>query len=165
MSVFPLLEFKGCTASTNQGKYSCTKAYDGITYTKDNGWGVYSASSTAWAIFVLKWKSSINNIVLVSGQKRPDNRLVSFKVTIKANNKWIIPLGLSIREDTNAQIGSDGTITLTHGLHVFHLDFNLIANAQSIRLDVTKTDAPNNKLVLNEIIPNFFKGKYKQKYS
>ena len=102
----------------------------------------------------------MNDIVLVSGQGRPDSRLLSFKVTIKANNQWIIPLGLSIREDANAQIGSDGTITLAHGIHVLHLDFNLIANVQSIRLDITKTDSQNNKLVMNEIIPNLFKSKY-----
>ena len=160
LTSFALSEFSGCTASTNQGKYSCNKAYDGITYVKDNGWGVHSANSAAvWAIFELAEEASMNDIVLVSGQGRPDSRLLSFKVTIKANNQWIIPLGLSIREDVNAQIGSDGTITLAHGIHVLHLDFNLIANAQSIRLDITKTDSKNNKLVFNEIIPNLFKSK------
>ena len=160
LTSFALSEFGGCTASTNQGKYSCNKAYDGITYVKDNGWGVHSGNSAVWAIFELAEEASMNDIVLVSGQGRPDSRLLSFKVTIKANNQWIIPLGLSIREDANAQIGSDGTITLAHGIHVLHLDFNLIANVQSIRLDITKTDSQNNKLVMNEIIPNLFKSKY-----
>ena len=159
LTSFALSEFSGCTASTNQGKYSCNKAYDGITYVKDNGWGVHSGNSAVWAIFELAEEASMNNIVLVSGQRRPDSRLLSFKVTIKANNQWLIPLGLSIREDANALIGSDGTITLAHGIHVLHLDFNLIANAQSIRLDITKTDSKNNKLVFNEIIPNLFKSK------
>ena len=124
----------------------------------DNGWA-YSAISPAWAIFELAEVTAMNDIVLASGQKRGDHRLISFKVTVKANNQWVIPTGLSIREDANAQIESDGTITLASGIHVLHLDFNLIPNAQAIRLDVTKTDASNNNVVLNEIVPKFFRSK------
>ena len=124
----------------------------------DNGWA-YSAISPAWAIFELAEVTAMNDIVLASGQKRGDHRLISFKVTVKANNQWVTPTGLSIREDANAQIESDGTITLASGIHVLHLDFNLIPNAQAIRLVVTKTDAWNNNLHLNEIVPEFFQSK------
>ena len=60
-----------------------------------------------------------------------------------------------IKTDPIAQIGGDGTVTLASGIRVLQLEFNTVFNVQSIRLDVTKTDASDNNVVVNEIIPKF----------
>ena len=125
---------------------------------RDNGWA-FGGNNPASATFVLAKATKMNAIALFNGQLRTDHRLISFKVTVKANNQWGILTGLSIREDADAQIGNDGTITLDSGIQVIHLDFNLIPNAKKIHLVVFDTDAANNNLVLNEIVPKFFKSK------
>ena len=91
----------------------------------------------------------------MSGQHRNNNRLITFRVTLKVDGQWINLTGLKVNEDTAAQIAYDGTVTLASGIHVLQLEFNTVSNVQSIRLDVTKTDASSNNLVLNEIIPKF----------
>ena len=111
----------------------------------------------AWAIFELKTETTINEISLLNGQKRTDHRLICFQLTIKANNEWFSPTKLSVREDAHAIIESDGKITLNSGIHYLTLDFNTIYKVQAIRLDVIQTDAGNNNVVLNEIIPKFGK--------
>ena len=91
----------------------------------------------------------------MNGQQRNNHRLITFRVTLKVDGQWINLAGLKVKEDPIAQIGHDGTVTLAAGIDVFHLEFNTVSNVQSIRLDVTKTDAHNNNLVVNEIIPKF----------
>ena len=117
----------------------------------DNGWA-YNGGSSAWAIFELTEKSPLNTIVMMSGQERDDHRLIVFRVTLEVDGQWINLTGLKVREDPIAQIGYDGTVTLASGIHVLRLEFNTVSNVQSIRLDVTKTDALNNNVVVNEII-------------
>ena len=94
----------------------------------------------------------MNTLDLMSGQKRNTHRLLIFRVTLKVDGQWINLTGLKVREDPIAQIGYDGTVTLASGIHVLRLEFNTVSNVQSIRLDVTKTDASNNNVVVNEII-------------
>ena len=74
---------------------------------------------------------------------------------MKVNDQWVVPGDLRVKEDPEATIADDGTITLSTGIYVASLSFNPIANVKSVRIDVTKTDAGNNNLVLTEIIPNF----------
>ena len=97
----------------------------------------------------------MNTLIVRSGQQRSDHRLIVFRVTVKVDGQWIILTGLKVREDSTAQIGGDGTVTLASGISVLQLEFNTVFNVQSIRLDVTKTDASNNNVVVNEIIPKF----------
>ena len=149
---FPVIEFSGCSASVNQNNYNCLEAIDGITSVIDNGWA-YNGGSSAWAIFELTEKCSINTLVMMSGQERNNHRLIEFKVTLEVDGQWINLTGLKVQEDPIAQIGGDGTVTLASGIHDLQLEFNAVSNVQSIRLDVTKTDSPTNNVVLNEIIP------------
>ena len=149
----------GCSASVNQNGYNCLEAIDGITNVKDNGWA-YDGHSPAWAVFELTEKRKINTLVLLSGQQRGDHRLIIFRVTLKVDEEWIDLAGLKVKEDLDAHVGYDGTITLESGIHVLQLEFNTVSNVQSIRLDVTKTDASNNNVVFNEIIPNYSYGRY-----
>ena len=154
-----ILEISGCSASNNQEDYNCKEAFDGITNGLLNGWA-YNAKSPAWVVFDLKKKSPINSLALMNGRQRNDHRLINFKISMKMNdNQWINPNGLSVREVSNADIGVGGTISLKSGLHVLNLDFKTIENVKSIKLDVTKTDASNNNVVLNEIIPKFIESK------
>ena len=118
----------------------------------DNGWS-YSGGSSAWAIFELTEESLMNTLVLMSGQEKSDHRLIEFKVTLEVDGAWINLTGLKVQEDPNAQIGEDGTVTLASGIHDLQLEFNSVYNVTSIRLDVTKTDASDNNVVVNEIIP------------
>ena len=74
---------------------------------------------------------------------------------MKVNDEWVTPVDLHVIEDSEAIIANDGTITLSTGIYVASLSFNPISNVKSVRIDVTKTDASNNNLVLTEIIPNF----------
>jgi hypothetical protein len=97
----------------------------------------------------------MNTLVMMSGQNRNDHRLIVFRVTLKVDGQWINLTGLEVQEDPIAQIGGDGTVTLASGIHVLQLEFNTVYNVQSIRLDVTKTDAWNNNVVVNEIIAKF----------
>ena len=97
----------------------------------------------------------MNTFVLMSGYQRGDHRLIIFRVTLKVDEQWIDLTGLKVKEDPNAHVGYDGTITLESGIHVLQLEFNKVSNVQSIRLDVTKTDSPDNNVVLKEIIPKF----------
>ena len=97
----------------------------------------------------------MNTLVMMSGQERDDHRLIVFRVTLEVDGQWINLTGLKVKEDPIAQIGEDGTVTLASGIQILHLEFNTVSNVQSIRLDVTKTDASSNNLVLNEIIPKF----------
>ena len=157
-SIVLLLEFIGCSASVNQSGYNCLEAIDGITNVIDNGWakGWQPPTSSAWAIFELREKERMNTLVMMSGQKRNNNhRLIVFRVTLKVEGQWINLTGLKVQEDPSAQIGEDGTVTLASGIDVLQLEFNTVSNVQSIRLDVTKTDAKNNNVVINEIIPKF----------
>ena len=142
------------------------EAIDGITNIYDNGWWASLYNSPAWAVFELTEKTKINSLVLMSGQARPEHgpfwSLSNFKVTLKVNGQWINLTDLEVKEDPNAQIGDEGTITLTTDIlnqrlrrRVLQLDFNTVSNVQSIRLDVMKADIPNNSLVVNEIIPKF----------
>ena len=141
---------------------------DGISNVYDNGWWAFLSNSPAWAVFDRTEKTKINSIVLMSGQKRHGPGLLwslfNFKVTLKVDGQWINLTDLKVKEDPNAQIGDEGTIKLTRGgIQVLQLDFNTVSNVQSIRLDVMKTDVPNNNLVVNEIIPKFTQreGKFK----
>ena len=150
------LEIIGCTASLRgEGEYGgCDRAFDGIN---NNSYWIENGIGPLWVIFELAEESPINQIVLVNGNKNY-NRLISFKITIKANELWTTLTGLSIREDANAHVGSDGTITLASGIHVIHVNFNLISNAQSIRLDIYETEEEffyGRTVVLDEIIPRF----------
>jgi hypothetical protein len=97
----------------------------------------------------------MNTLVLMSGQGRNDHRLIVFRVTLTVDGQLINLTGLRVREDPLAQIGDDGTVTLAHAWHILQLEFNTVSSVQSIRLEVTKTDASNNNVVLNEIIPKF----------
>ena len=97
----------------------------------------------------------MNTLVVMSGQQRNDHRLISFRFSLKVEGQWINLHGLKVKEDPVAPIGHDGTVTLASGIHVLQLEFNTVSNVQSIRLDVIKTDASNNNVVLNEIIPKF----------
>ena len=144
----------GCSASVNQNGYNCLEAIDGITNVKNNGWA-FDGHSPAWAVFELTEKTKMNTLVLMSGYQRGDHRLIIFRVTLKVDEQWIDLTGLKVKEDPNAHVGYDGTITLESGIHVLQLEFNKVSNVQSIRLDVTKSDAPNNNVVFNEIIPKF----------
>ena len=100
----------------------------------------------------------MNALLVMSGQHRNDHRLTVFKVTLEVDGQWINLTGLKVQEDPNAQIGGDGTVTLASGIHEIQLDFNAVSNVQSIRLDVTKTDASNNHVMVNEIIPKLEHG-------
>ena len=147
-------DFVSCTASRNQGSYSCEEAFDGIVQTAGNGWA-YDAVSPAWAIFELSDETKITSLRLISGIDRNNHRLITFKISMKVDDNWLVPGDVRVKEDSKAVIGNDGTITLSTGIDVASLSFNPISNVKSVRIDVTKTDASNNNLVLTEIIPNF----------
>ena len=125
----------GCSASVNQNGYNCLEAIDGITNVKNNGWA-YDGYSPAWAVFELREKRKMNTLVLSSGQQRGDHRLIIFRVTLKVDEQWIDLAGLKVKEDPNAHVGHDGTITLVlsmsfypHFIQIlsrFCLDFILI---------------------------------------
>ena len=74
------------------------------------------------------------------------------------DEQWINLTALKVKEDPTAQIGEDGTVTLALGIHELQLEFNTVSNVQSIRLDVTKTDASNNNVMVNEITPKLEHG-------
>ena len=95
----------------------------------------------------------MNTLVIFNGQVHGTFRLIIFRVTLIVDGQWINLTGLKVQEDPIAQIGGDGTVTLASGIHDLQLEFNAVSNVQSIRLDVTKTDASNNNVVVNEIIP------------
>ena len=120
----------------------------------DNGWA-YNGGSSAWAIFELSETSTMNTLVMMSGQERDDHRLIVFRVTLEVDGQWINLTGLKVQEDPTAQIGEDGTVTLASGIDDLQLEFTAVSNVQSIRLDVTETDASNNNVVVNEIIPKY----------
>ena len=120
----------------------------------DNGWA-YGGGSFAWAIFELTEKRTMNTLVMMNGQKWNGQRLIIFRVTLIVDGQWINLTGLKVQEDPFAQIGGDGTVTLASGIDDLQLEFTAVFNVQSIRLDVIKTDASNNNVVVNEIIPKF----------
>ena len=146
--------WNGCSASVNQNGYNCLEAIDGIANVQANGWA-YNGGSSAWAIFDLTEKRKMNTLVMMNGQKWNGLRLIIFRVNLIVDGQWINLTGLKVQEDPSAQIGGDGTVTLASGIDILHLEFNTVSNVQSIRLDVTKTDSPDNNVVLKEIIPKF----------
>ena len=153
-------EIVSCTESQSQNNYPCEEAFDGILDGDGNGWAYEAAISVspAWVIFELDKKTKLTSLKLLSGIGGNDHRLITFKATMKVNEKWVVPSALTVEEDSEDLIGNDGTITLNSGIHVVTLGFNPIANVMSIRLEVTKTDnASKNNLRLTEIIPNFLK--------
>ena len=149
-----LLVYSGCSASFNQQNHNCLEAIDGITNALSNGWA-YNGGSSAWATFELTEKTRMNTLVVMSGQQRNTHRLITFRFTLNVDGQWINLHGLKVKEDPVAPIGHDGTVTLASGIQVLHLKFNTVFNVQSIRLDVTETDASNNNVVVNEIIPKY----------
>ena len=146
--------WNGCSASVNQPGYNCLQAIDGITNVL-NGWAYNGGVGGGWAIFELTEKRAMNTLVIFNGQVHGTFRLIIFRVFLKVSGLWINLTGAKVLEDPSAQIGEDGTVTLTTGIEVLHLVFNTVSNVQSIRLDVTKTDGAYNNVVLNEIIPKF----------
>ena len=73
------------------------------------------------------------------------------------NGQWITLTNLKV--NAGAQIVSDTTVALTSSKHEVTLEFDTITNVESIKLEVTQTDAPNNNLVLNEIRLPGYSGK------
>ena len=67
------------------------------------------------------------------------------------NGQWRTLTNLRVKEDSDAQIESDTTVALTSSKHEVTLEFDTITNVESIKLEVTETNAANNNLVLNEI--------------
>ena len=145
--------WNGCSASVNQNGYNCLEAIDGITNIFNNGWAYNGGAGGGWAIFELTEERTMNTLVIKSGQRRSNHRLIVFRVTLKVDEQWINLTDLKVKEDPTAQIGEDGKVTLASGIWNLTLKFYAVSNVQSIRLDVTKTDASNNNVVVNEIIP------------
>ena len=93
----------------------------------------------------ISYKDNTVNVVLAN--------VMASNGVIHVINKVILPEGT--QKEPIAQIEEDGTITLASGIRKLQVEFNTVSNVQSIRLDVTKTDASNNHVVVNEIIPKF----------
>ena len=153
------MKIKSCTASFEQGGFACKEAFNGITNDDGDGWAIapggHQGKIPAWAEFELDQKSEINSLTLMSDH-HGSHRLITFKITLNVQGEWITPNALSIKESPDAPIGSAGTIYLTPpGLPVLTLNFDVVSNVQSIRIDVFETDASNQNLVLREIIPKF----------
>ena len=152
-----LVEFSGCTDSYNNHLelYRCQSAIDGKI------WNYWRAEDLpAWAIFELTEESSMNSIELLNGYKATakNGRFISFKVTLNVDGQWIQPSDLQVKEDSTAQIESDGTVTLNNGINDLTLEFTTVTNVHSIRLDVTKVHSLH--VNLREIIPGFIIGKF-----
>ena len=63
---------------------------------------------------------------------------------------------LKVKDDPEAEVQDDGTITLKSEINNLKLTFDDVENVKSVKLEVTKTDdLVNNNLSLTEIIPNF----------
>ena len=146
--------FSDC--STSDDKYKCIEAFDGVDSVRENGWQ-HMAKSPAWAIFELSEPLTIESLILMNGLQWEHKKLISFKIAFKVDEKWIDSDGLAVKHDPKAQIDSDGTITLTSGLNVLVLNFNPVANVQSVKLDVKETESKHN-FALNEIIPIYSRG-------
>jgi hypothetical protein len=146
--------FSDCSASDDQ--YKCIEAFDGVDNERENGW-LHMANSPAWAIFELSEPLTIESLILMNGLQRSNKKLIRFKIAFQVDGKWIDSDGLAVKDDPMAQIDTDGTITLTSGRNVLVLNFNPVANVQSVKLDVIETES-ENKFSLNEIIPIFSRG-------
>ena len=146
--------FSDCSASDDQ--YKCIEAFDGVDNERGNGW-LHMANSLAWAIFELSQPLTIESLILMNGLQWSNKKLISFKIAFQVDGKWIDSDGLTIKNDPMAQIDTDGTITLMSGRNVLVLNFNPVANVQSVKLDVKETESEHN-LALNEIIPIFSRG-------
>ena len=110
-----------------------------------------------WGNFELAEEEKINSLVLMSGKSATENTygyLISFKVILKVDGQWIQPSDLQVKEDPQAQIANDGTVTLNSAISNLTLEFTTLTNVQSIILNVTNTDDGHN-LWLREIIPGF----------
>ena len=63
---------------------------------------------------------------------------------------------LKVKDDPEAEVQDDGTITLKSEINNLKLTFDDVENVKSVKLEVIKTDdLVNNNLSLTEIIPNF----------
>ena len=63
---------------------------------------------------------------------------------------------MKIKDDPEAEVQDDGTITLKSEINNLKLTFDDVENVKSVKLEVIKTDdLVNNNLSLTEIIPNF----------
>ena len=96
----------------------------------------------------ISYKDNTVNVVLAN--------VMASNGVIHVINKVILPEGT--QKEPIAQIEEDGTITLASGIRKLQVEFNTVSNVQSIRLDVTKTDASNNNVVVNEITPKLEHG-------
>ena len=155
------MKIKSCTASFEQGGFDCKEAFNGITNDDGDGWAIapggHQGKIPAWAEFELDQKSEINSLTLMSDH-HGSHRLIKFKITLFVDGEWIVPSVLSIKEvpDNKYYYNSDGTIGIVKpGYPILTLDFNLVSDVKSIRIDVFETDASNQNLVLREIIPKF----------
>jgi hypothetical protein len=143
--------FSDCSASDDESK--CIEAFDNE---RENGW-LHMANSPAWAIFELSEPLTLESLIILNGLQYSNKKLISFKIAFQVDGKWIDSDGLMIKNDPKAQIDTDGTITLTSGRNVLVLNFNPVADVQSVKLDVIETES-ENKFSLNEIIPIFSRG-------
>jgi predicted transcriptional regulator len=73
---------------------------------------------------------------------------------MKVNGQWINLSALQVKEDPQAQIANDGTVTLNSAISNLTLEFTTLTNVQSIRLDVNKTEDSKTQWI-REIIPGF----------
>ena len=63
---------------------------------------------------------------------------------------------MKVKDDPEAEVQDDGTITLKSEINDLKLTFDDVENVKSVKLEVIKTDdLVNNNLSLAEIIPNF----------
>ena len=148
-----LVEFSGCTNSSANSNLDCVKAIDGNM----GPYGWFVTNLPAWGIFELTDEEKINSLVLMSGKDAGENSygyLISFKVILKVDGQWINLSALQVKEDPQAQITNDGTVSLNSAISNLTLEFTTLTNVQSIRLDVTNTEDSKN-LWIREIIPGF----------
>ena len=146
--------FSDCSASDDN--YPCIQAFDGVDDERENGW-MHMTKSPAWAIFELSEPLTIESLILMNGLQWSYKKLIKFKISLKVDGEWIDLDGLAVKNDPEAQIDTDGTITIMLMQNVLVLNFNPVANIQSVKLDVIETES-EGKLALNEIIPIFSRG-------
>ena len=112
----------------------------------------WSSHVPAWAEFRFGTDQSLAELTIISGVKRENHHITSFKVTVKRDGSWVDLENVGVKDVSGAVIGIGGNITLSQGQERLDLTFDQVHQVSAVKLTVFDTDFVSNNGVVTELL-------------
>jgi len=140
-----------CEQAKPDTGFECSKAYDGVIESGENGWGYQSRYPLPqWGIFLFKEVATVNRVALKALWADEKFKPKRFKIELKKNDEWIAVSDVSCE---NAEVvGSE--VSMLEKSEEIDVAFKKETNVQGIRLTVTETFV-GSAFVISEILVQY----------